>query len=372
MTGTDPRTAGPVPGPGIMDIAPYVGGESNVAGATRIIKLSSNEGAFGPSPAAVAALEETAKDIHRYPDGGATALRAAIAERYGLDAAQVVCGAGSDEIISLLCQAYVAPGDEVVHSAHGFLMYAISARANGGVPVAAPETDLKADVDALLARVTERTRILFLANPNNPTGTYLPRDELARLRDELPAGVLLVIDAAYAEYVTEADYADGMDLVRETDNTVMTRTFSKIYGLGGARLGWGYCPPAIAGVLNRVRGPFNVSSLALAAGLAAFNDTAFIEKSRAHNDEWLKRTRDALRQIGVKIPDGVGNFVLAEFPDTPGRTAEDADAHLKARGIIVRRMGGYGLPRCLRITIGQTDEMEALITALREFMEARP
>lgn len=362
--------ASPEPQTGILDIAPYKGGESKIDGAQKVIKLSSNEGAFGPSPMAVEALQEAARDIHRYPDGHATALRTAIAERYDLNPTCIVLGAGSDEIINMLCQAYAGPGDEVLHTEHGFLMYAISAKAAGAIPVTAPETDLKADVDALLAAVSDRTRLLFIANPNNPTGTYLTGDELADLRKGLRDDVLLVVDAAYAEYVAETDYTDGLELARACDNVVMTRTFSKMYGLGGARLGWCLAPAAVADVLNRVRGPFNVSVPAQAAGLAAFQDKAFTDKCRAHNLTWRKRTADALRQFGLSVPDGAGNFVLVRFPDEVGRTAADADAHLKSRGIIVRRMDGYGLPDCLRITIGLAEEMEAVINALGNFMGA--
>ncbi|MEQ8228442.1 MAG: histidinol-phosphate transaminase [Rhodospirillales bacterium] len=360
----------PRPQPGILNIAPYKGGESKIAGAEKAIKLSSNEGAFGPSPAALIALEEAAKSVHRYPDGHAPDLRAAIAERYGLEPGRLVFGAGSDEIIGLLCHAYVGPGDEILHTEHGFLMYAIYCRGAGGTPVAAPETDLTADVDSLLAAVTDKTRIVFIANPNNPTGTYLTADELTRLRDGLRDDILLVIDAAYAEYVGADDYTDGMELCRNADNVVMTRTFSKMFALGGARLGWAYVPQDVADVYNRIRGPFNVSMLAQAAGLASFNDTEFLETCRAHNDEWLKRTKDALRQLGLFVPKGVGNFVLVRFPDEPGRTAKDADAHLRSQGIIARRVAAYGLPDCLRITIGKADEMEAVIAALRQFMGA--
>ena len=359
----------PRPQPGILNIAPYKGGESKIAGAEKVIKLSSNEGAFGPSPAAVKALAEAALTIHRYPDGHAPDLRAAIAGRYGLEPQRIVLGAGSDEIINMLCQAYVGPGDEVLYSEHGFLMYGISAMAAGATPVKAPETDLTADVDNLLAAVTGNTRLVFVANPNNPTGTYLTEGELQRLRDGLRDDILLIVDAAYAEYVTGTPtYTDGMDMVRDADNVVMTRTFSKMYGLGGARLGWAYMPEAVAAVLNRVRGPFNVSVPAQMAGLAAFNDTAFTDMSRAHNDEWLKRTQDALRQLGLFVPDGVGNFALVRFADVA--TAEAADEHLKSKGIIARRVAGYGLPDCLRITIGKADEMEAVIAALRDFMGA--
>ncbi|MBL4690224.1 MAG: histidinol-phosphate transaminase [Rhodospirillales bacterium] len=362
----------PSPRPGIMDIAPYVGGESTLDGQDRVIKLSSNENAFGPSPLAVAAYTEAAAQLHRYPDGGCTALRGAIAELHGLDAERIVCGAGSDEIISLLCQAYAGPGDEVLYSQHGFLMYALSAKAAGATPVFAPETNLTSDVDALLDTVSDNTRLLFLANPNNPTGTYLPGDDLWRLRRELRDDIILVIDAAYAEYATRDDYSSGLDLVDGGGNVVMTRTFSKIYGLGGARLGWAYCPAGIADVLNRVRGPFNVSTPAMAAGVAALGDTGFIDRARAHNDTWLAWTRDEILALGLDVPPSAGNFVLVKFPVKPGQNtaiAEAAGDFLKRRGIIVRRMAAYGLDDCLRITIGREDEMRAAVGALKEFLE---
>ena len=363
--------SGPNPRPGIMDIDPYVGGESSLAGQEQedVVKLSSNEGAFGPSPKAVAAYNETAAELHRYPDGGCRALRQAIGSLHGLEAARIVCGAGSDELIGLLCQAYAGPGDEVLYSEHGFLMYPIAAKAAGATPVWAPEKDLTADVDALLARVNDHTRLLFLANPNNPTGSYLPGDELWRLRRGLNQDVILVIDAAYAEYVTHEDYSPGIDLVDGGDNVVMTRTFSKIFGLGGARLGWAYCPVAVADALNRMRGPFNVSAPAMAAGLAALGDVEFTDKARAHNETWLAWTRERLIAIGLEVPPSAGNFVLVRFPAGAGRDAEAADLFLKDRGIIVRRMTAYGLDDCLRITIGLEDEMRAVVDALTAFLE---
>ncbi len=354
--------------PGIMDIAPYVGGESDVAGAARIIKLSSNESALGPSPAATGAYADLGAKLHRYPDGDSRELRHAIAETFALDAARIVCGAGSDEIISLICKAYAGPGDEVLYSAHGFLMYPISARTVGATPVTAPERELTTDVDALLAAVTESTRIVFVANPNNPTGTYISTAEMERLRAGLPDDVLLVIDAAYAEYVGRDDYSDGAAMVEAGDNVVMTRTFSKIFGLGGMRLGWGYVPAGVADVLNRVRGPFNVSAAAQAAGTAAVRDQAFTTRVRAHNDEWLPWTTAKLRDLGLSVTDSVGNFVLVCFQAFPEHGAEAADAFLKRDGIIVRRMAGYGLPDCLRITIGTADEMRAVVDSLARFL----
>jgi histidinol-phosphate aminotransferase len=359
----------PEPRSGIMDIKPYVGGESAIAGKKKVIKLASNEGAFGPSPKAMAAYKKAATMLHRYPDGNATQLRKAIAARHGLDPARVVCGAGSDELLILMCKAYAGPGDEVLYTEHGFLIYPIAAKAAGATPVKVAEKDLTADVDALIARAGDKTRLLFLANPNNPTGTYLSADDMARLRAGLPKHVILVIDAAYAEFVTNNDYSPGIELVDSHDNVVMTRTFSKIFGLGGLRLGWAYCPPAIAHVLNLVRGPFNVSSPALAAGVAALDDVAFTDKARAHNAAWREWTRERLVELGLDVPKSACNFVLARFPATPGRDARTADAFLKERGIIVRRVAAYGLPDCLRVTIGLEEEMRAFVAAMKEFME---
>ncbi|HJN23030.1 MAG: histidinol-phosphate transaminase [Rhodospirillales bacterium] len=360
--------SGPVPRPGIMDIVPYAGGESTVPGLPRPIKLASNECALGPSPRAVQAYNEAGGGLHRYPDGSSEALRQVLAAHHGLDPARIVCGAGSDELICNLCRAYAGPNDEVLYSRHGFLMFAIYVKSVGAAPVAAPEKALKADVEALIDRVTPKTRILFLANPNNPTGSYLPTAALKRLRAGLPESVLLVIDAAYAEYVGGDDYSPGIDLVDGSDNVVMTRTFSKIYGLAGLRLGWAYCPLAIAEVLNRVRGPFNLSAPAQAAGAAALNDRAHIARVRSHNDTWLPWTAGKVKDLDLAAPPSAGNFQLVQFPAQKGRDAEAADAFLKERGIITRRMAAYGLPEALRVTIGDEEEMLAFVEALSEFM----
>jgi histidinol-phosphate aminotransferase len=356
------------PRPGILEIEPYVGGESRIEGGARIIKLSSNEGALGPSPSAVAAYREAAAELRRYPDGGCTGLRAAIGERFGLSPERIVCGAGSDELLTLLARAYCGPGDEVLHSEHGFLMYPIIARSVGARPIAVPERALTADVDALLGAVTGKTRIVYLANPNNPTGSYLGIDELGRLRSGLPDGVLLVIDAAYSEYVTRNDYAPGIELVDGGDNVVMTRTFSKIFAMGGLRLGWAYAPPATVGLLNRLRMPFNVTGPTQAAGVAALGDGAFADEARAHNEKWRAFLAEALGAIGLKVHPSVANFVLVEFPAEAGCDAAAADAYLKTHGIITRRVDNYGLPACLRITIGLEHEMKATADALKEFM----
>jgi histidinol-phosphate aminotransferase len=356
------------PRPGILNVAPYVGGESKLTGVDRVIKLASNEGALGPSPKAVEAYRAVALDLHRYPDGSAADLRRTLAARHGLDAERIVCGAGSDEVLQFLVRAYAGPGDEVLYSKYGFLMYPISATACGATPVTADEVDLTASVDNLLAAVTPRTRILLLANPNNPTGTYLPAGELERLRRGLPDNVLLVIDSAYAEFVERNDYTAGLDMVEAYDTVVMTRTFSKIYGMGGIRLGWAYCPAAVADVLNRIRGPFNVTSAALAAGQAAVEDGDFIELARRHNSYWRDWLAAELTRLGLFVVPSVTNFVLVRFPRIPGRDAAAADAHLRSQGIIVRPMKSYGLGDCLRITIGRDDEMRAVVAALSEFV----
>ncbi|HML10299.1 MAG TPA: histidinol-phosphate transaminase [Stellaceae bacterium] len=359
---------GPVPGPGILDIAPYVGGDAKLEGFERPIRLASNESALGPSPKAIAAYRALANDIHRYPDGSADELRHALGEHYGLDPARIVCGAGSDELIALLQRAYAGPDTEVLYSRHGFLMYPIGAQAVGATPVAAPERDLTADVDAILARVTPRTRLVFIANPNNPTGTYLSEREMARLHAGLPPNVVLAIDAAYAEFVNRNDYEPGIKLVDAADNVVMLRTFSKIFALAGLRLGWGYFPPAIADVLNRVRGPFNVSAAALTAGVAALNDTESLQKARAHNDRWQPWLNERLAALGLEPTPSVGNFVLPRFAESGTHTAAAAFAFMQSRGILTRKMNGYGLPDHIRITVGTAEENEKVVAALAAFM----
>ncbi|MDF1720370.1 MAG: histidinol-phosphate transaminase [Minwuia sp.] len=357
----------PTPQPGLMSITPYKGGESELEGLDHVRKLSANESPLGPSPRAIAAMREMAEAAHRYPDGGATRLREMLGKRFGLPASQLICGNGSDELLGLITSCYAGEGDEVLYSRHGFLMYPIAAMAHGATPVPAPETDYCADVDALLAAVTPRTRILFLANPNNPTGTYLARDEVARLRAGLRDDILLVIDAAYAEYVGRNDYDSGASLVAAHDNVIMTRTFSKIFGLGGMRVGWAYGAPDIIDVLHRARGPFNTSIMAQAAAIAALEDTAHLDAARAHNDRWLPWMSAALADLGLDCPPSIGNFVLARFPGGPDQ-ANAADAFLRSKGIIVRQMGGYGLPEALRITIGTEADNHAVIDTTKQFL----
>jgi len=359
---------GPTPRPGILDIAPYVPGTSALPGAGKVVKLSSNETPLGPSPKAVEAYLAEAAHLSRYPDGSAAPLREALADRYGLDVARIVCGAGSDELLNLLAAAYLGPGDEAIYSEHGFLVYKIAILAHGATPVVAPETDLTADVDAILARVSDATRMVFLANPNNPTGTYLPFDEVKRLHAGLPDDVILVLDAAYAEYVRANDYEAGIELVATTQNTVMTRTFSKIYGLAALRLGWAYCPAPIADALNRIRGPFNVTGPSIAAGIAALNDQPHMQEAVAHNTAWLGTMAEALTGIGLTVTPSAANFLLVHFPQS--KSAQEADKFLHERRIILRRVGEYGFPDALRMTIGTEQENQAALKALTEFMGA--
>ncbi len=359
----------PRPGPGIMQISPYVGGKSGGEGDGPVYKLSSNETPLGPSPAAKAAFAASAETLELYPDGGVYALREAISKRYGLGIERIVCGAGSDEILSLLAQAYLGPGDEAIYSEHGFLMYKIAIMANGAAPVIAPEKNHTTDVDAILQRITKRTKIVFLANPNNPTGTYISHDEVRRLHAGLPGDVLLVLDAAYAEYVRRNDYEAGIELVANSKNTVMTRTFSKIHGLAALRLGWAYCPQNIADVLNRVRGPFNVNAPAIAAGAAAIADGAFMEAAADHNEKWNAWLCEKLEELGLGVTPSVGNFLLIHFPDRKGKSAPEAEGFLTSRGLILRRVDNYGFANALRMSIGTEKANHAFIEAIAEFLK---
>jgi histidinol-phosphate aminotransferase len=360
--------ARPEPRPGVMQIDAYVPGKSKAgAGVTKVHKLSSNETPLGPSPKAVEAIR-AADHFELYPDGSATRLREAIAAKYGLDPARIICGAGSDELLSLITNAYVGPGDEGIFSEHGFLVYRIAILAAGGVPVVAPETDYHADVDAILARVTVRTKIVFLANPNNPTGTYLPFHEVKRLHAGLPSHVVLVLDAAYAEYVRRNDYEAGLELVATAENVVMTRTFSKIYGLANLRLGWMVAPAHIIDAVNRIRGPFNINGPAMAAGIAAIQDDAHVGRAVAHNEQWLAWLTREIVALGLKVTPSVGNFLLIHFPEDVGRTAKEADAFLSSRGLILRRIDAYGLPHALRLTIGDEEANRLLVDTLRDFL----
>ena len=362
MTGPVPR-----PRPEVMQIHAYVGGESKLPGINRIIKLSSNEGAFGPPPSASEAYTAMAGELHRYPDGGSAELRRAIGRRFGLDPERIVCGTGSDELIGHICHIYGGPGADILMSAHGFSMYDISGTYSGARVIKVPERNLTTDVDAMLAAVTPNTRVVFIANPNNPTGSLLGPDDVERLRAGLPPEVLLVLDAAYAEYVDRADYDAGAKLVDAGENTVMLRTFSKVFGLGGMRVGWCYGPPAIIDAINRVRGVFNVNLAAQAAAVAALAEPGWVEKSVAHNNQWRAWLMASLASVGITTHPSEGNFFLADFGTAA--KADAANAHLKSRGLIVRAMGSYNLAHTLRITVGTEEECQLVAQALADFMQ---
>lgn len=358
----------PQPQKGILEIAPYVPGRSTAHGASRVIKLSANESPLGASPKAIEAVKAAAEKLDIYPEGSSRQLRETLGEVHSIDAERIIVGAGSDEVLHLLAQTYIGDGDEAVMSQYGFMVYPIVTRAAGGTPVVAAETDYRADVDALLAAVTDRTRIVFLANPNNPTGTYLDAGELDRLHAGLPSHVLLVIDSAYAEYVTAEDYGVGISLVERAENVVMVRTFSKM-GLAAARVGWLYGPGHVIDAVNRIRGPFNVSVPGQVAASAAARDTVFTKTLRDHNAKWRDWLTQKLASNRLRVLPSQGNFILVLFPDTPGQTASDANAALLTQGLVVREMGGYGIDNGLRISIGSQDAMEAVAECLNAFME---
>ncbi|MDF1804627.1 histidinol-phosphate transaminase [Thalassovita sp.] len=351
------------PQPGIMEIALYVGGASHVDGVTDVVKLSSNENPYGPSPAAVEALRRASFELHRYPATDHAGLRAAIGDIYGLTADNIICGVGSDEVLQFVAQCFAGPGDEVIYTEHGFSMYPILAHAVGATPIKVPESQRVVDVDAILNACTDKTRIVFIANPANPTSTMIDLDECARLADGLPEGALLVLDGAYAEFVE--GYDGGAKLVETRDNVIMTRTFSKIYGLGGLRIGWGYAPRAIIDVLNRVRQPFNLSNVQLATAEAALRDVAYTEKCRSDNARLRNWLAEALAAHGVPSDPSSTNFILAQF--TNAQEADDCDIYLKSQGLIVRKTAGYGLANCLRITIGDEASCRRVAHAIGQF-----
>lgn len=365
-TGDNPTRMKPVPRPGVMDAPLYVPGTHLDESNGDVAILSANENPAGASPDASKAASEAADGLHRYPDGGSVALRQALGELHGLDPERIICGAGSDELITFLIRAYAGPGDEVLYSKHGFAMYRITALTVGATPVAAPETDLRTDVASILSMVSPATKLVFIANPNNPTGSYLSRGEVEELAGKLPGNVILVLDAAYAEYVSRNDYSAGAELVDRYPNVVMLRTFSKIYGLAALRLGWGYAQPDVINAMNRLRSPFNVNVPAQLAGLAAVRDQAFVEKSKADNEKWLGWMSEQLIALGLHVPPSVGNFVLAGFADE--ETANRAAAFLEARGIVPRKVGSYHLPTYLRITVGLERECHMLVDGMKAFM----
>ena len=355
----------PTPKPGILDIAPYVGGKSRIEGVAEPMKLSSNENMLGAGEKARGAYEAAVRNIHIYPDGRATKLRQAVADHHGLEAERLIFGNGSDEVFALLNQTYLTPGDNIVTGQYGFLAYRISAKANQAEVKLAPEPEFKATPEALLEQVDERTRIVYVSSPSNPTGSYNTGEEIRRLHEGLRPDILLVVDEAYAEYVTEPDWETSFPLARDSDNVVVTRTFSKIHGLGGLRIGFGYAPLKVAEAVDRIRLPFNVSVPGIEAAVAALGDEAHQKASRELIHTWRPRLTQAIRGFGFDVLPSAGNFVLVRFKDVDQSTR--ANDYLNSKGIIVRPVGGYGLPECLRITVGTEDQNRAVIDALSEF-----
>lgn len=357
------------PRPGLDRIHPYIPGQNPTGGGGPGVKLSANESALGPSPKALESYQGAADVIERYPDSNAVAVRTAIAGRYGLKAEQILMGIGSDELLAVLVRAYAGAGDEVLYPSATFSMYRIYAHSCGADIVQAPDINYTADVDALLGAMTDRTKVVIVANPNNPTGTYLSISEIERLRAGLRDDILLIIDAAYAEYVTKPDYDPGVALVEATDNTAMTRTFSKVHGLASIRLGWCYTHPDIVSVIGKIRSPFNVSSTGQAAGVAAIEDTDHVDKVIAHTAKWQGIATQRLAGMGLDVTGTEGNFVCVGFPDEDGKRAKDCDAFLRDRNIMTRYMAMFGLPNHLRITIGLDDEMEICLDTVEAFMK---
>ena len=348
----------------LLEIENYIPGKSKV-GDKKVIKLSSNENALGASPKALIAYIEHAKDVFRYADGSSTLLREKIAQKNNINANQIVCGAGSDEIIALLTSSFASVGDEIIYSEHGFLMYPISAQRVGAKAIKVKEKNLKTDVDAIINAVNKKTKIIFIANPNNPTGSYLNKDEINKLVSNIPSNVLIVLDHAYQEFVTINDFYDGIKIVNNHKNVVLTRTFSKIYGLASLRIGWSYSSQNIADILNKARGPFNVSGPAQFSALASLDDDDFYEASKNHNTKWLKILNEELKLINkIKIYPSITNFILIDF--LSNENCENVNKKLLENSIIFREMKGYGLPSCLRATIGTAEENEIVIENLKK------
>jgi histidinol-phosphate aminotransferase len=358
----------PTPKPGILDIEPYVGGKAKIEGVAHPIKLSSNENILGCSPLAEAAFADAASQLNLYPDGRCEALRAAVAEKFALEPDRLIFGCGSDEVFTMLAQVYCEPGDNVVQGQYGFLAYRIAGRSAGAEVRFAKEPHGRIDLDAVLAEVDDRTRIVFIANPGNPTGTWLSGAEIRSLHERLPPQVILVLDGAYAEFADNPGYEDGVALARRSENIVVTRTFSKIYGLAALRVGWGYAPLAVIDALERVRGPFNVNLPAQAAAIAALADEDFIEQSKDLVRVWRPWMTQQLGGLGLEVLPSQGNFVLARFPKTPGKTAAEGEAFLASRGYLVRGTAGYGLSDCLRITIGLEAHNSGVVDVLGAFL----
>ncbi len=357
----------PQPHPSILKISPYVGGDITPSGMIRRIALASNESALGTSPLVSAIIQQMSGQIHLYPNGGARALKEAIAQAYHLKSDQILTGTGSEELLHLIAKAYAGPGSEIIYPQYGFMVYSIATLCVGAEPVIVPQPHLKTDVDEILKRITPQTKVIFLDNPANPLGCKLSSSELGRLVENVPSHVLLVIDAAYAEYTEGEDYTSGLEWVEDRPNLVVTRTFSKIYGLAGLRVGWAYTSQPIVDVINRIRAPFNVNSIAQRAAIEALEDQEWVRQARDHTSLWRSWLQEQLDRLKLNYIPGSGNFVLIDFSQA-SKSAAEVYQELGRRGMIVRPTTPYKLPHHLRVTIGKGSEMEEFIEHLQDIL----
>jgi histidinol-phosphate aminotransferase len=368
MSNTPKTGVKPTPKRGILDIQAYIGGKSRIEGVADPVKMSSNENPLGCSPLAEAAFLASAPRLNRYPDGKAAPLRAAIARRFALEPERLIFGAGSDEIYILLAQIYLEPGDNIVQAKHAFLSYAISARACQAEVKEAEQDNLRIDVDAMLAQVDARTKLVFIGNPDNPTGSWLSGEEVRRLHAGLPSDVVLVVDEAYGDFARAEDFEPMLDFARDKDNVVVTRTFSKLYGLAALRIGWAYAPVEMIEAMERIRLPFNTTIPAQEAATAALEDEAFVERTISENARWRSWLIEQIEELGLEVFPSQTNFILIRFPTEPGRTAAEAEAFLASKGYIVRGLGNYRLPDCIRVTVGLEPHNYDLVGLLAEFL----
>tara|TARA_Y100000590_G_scaffold190232_1_gene216517 strand:- start:565 stop:1665 length:1101 start_codon:yes stop_codon:yes gene_type:complete len=355
----------------ISSVVKYEAGISKLADRKKVVKLSSNEGAFGASPKIKKILKKFENKIFRYPDPESNMLKREISKKYKLNENNIICGNGSDEILATIAKIFSGPSDEILYSEYGFLMYPIAAQLAGAKGIKVKDINYKNSIKNFIKSITKKTKIIFIANPNNPTGTYLTKKELNEFVSKLPKRVLLVIDAAYAEYVTKKDYTSGIDLVKRNNNVIMTRTFSKIYGLAGQRLGWAYCPKYVTDIFNKVRLPFNINKVASEAGIAALKDKSFFARSVKHNSYYLNWLMKEMAKLGLVPITSVTNFILVKFPLKGKFSAIKVNKYLLSKGIIVRSVESYGLKDCLRISIGKQDELIKLIMFLKIYFKKK-
>ena len=354
---------------GIDTIKIYKGGTSKISGIKNIIKLSSNESPLGPSKKAIDAYQKSSSKLSRYPELTAESLQQIVASKFNLNSDQIICGTGSDEILIFVALAFCSPGDEIIHAQHGFEMYPIVTKYVGAESVLAEEIDYKISINSILDNVSDSTKIIFIANPNNPTSTYLNRKELRLLMNKISKNIVVVIDAAYAEFTDADDYDRTFDLANEYENVIITRTFSKAYSLAGLRLGWGYASKILIDIIKKVRPPFNLPHGAIAAGIAALHDDDHLHKVVKHNSNIKSWFIDELNNLGFKAYKTQANFVFVLIPEKENQSASIINDYLISNGIAVRYLLSYGLDNALRITLGTREELDLTIKMLKEFVK---